>query len=83
MQVWYTILHGQCVSSLTSSKAAIAQSRLVLDVGSNFGYYSLYAAAHGCRWAIRGIRPSRMHIAPFHQCYPLKLASISQSMMLP
>ena len=65
MQVWYTILHGQCVSSLTSSKAATAQSRLVLDVGSNFGYYSLYAAAHGCRWAIRGIRPSSMHISTF------------------
>ncbi len=52
MQVWYTILHEQCIPSLISSTTALGQSRLVLDVGSNFGYYSLYAAAHGCRWAI-------------------------------
>lgn len=50
LQVWYTILKGQCVPAVRQSTAPLLpQHGLVLDVGSNFGYYALYAAAHGCR----------------------------------
>ena len=45
-----TILKGQCVPAARQSTAPLLpQHGLVLDVGSNFGYYALYAAAHGCR----------------------------------
>ena len=50
LQVWYSILKGQCVPAVAQSTAPLLpQHGLVLDVGSNFGYYALYAAAHGCR----------------------------------
>ena len=34
---------------------AAVKRRLVADVGANFGYYSLYAAAHGCRYIVRSL----------------------------
>ena len=34
---------------------AAVKRRLVADVGANFGYYSLYAAAHGCRYFVRSL----------------------------
>ncbi|EIE24267.1 hypothetical protein COCSUDRAFT_65824 [Coccomyxa subellipsoidea C-169] len=58
-QVWYTRLNGQCVEKgggsghpgkgAERSVSGRAGRRLVVDIGANFGYYSLYAAAHGCR----------------------------------
>lgn len=41
-QVWYFRLKDQCVK-------ADGSRRLVVDVGANFGWYSLFAAAMGCR----------------------------------
>lgn len=41
-QVWYHRLKGQCVRGDGSRG-------LVVDVGGNFGWYSLFAAAMGCR----------------------------------
>ena len=42
-QIWWTVLrNGGCLRPDDSRG-------LVLDVGANFGYYALYAAAHGCR----------------------------------
>lgn len=41
-QIFRDVLRGSCVRS-DGSRA------LVLDVGANFGYYSLYAAKMGCR----------------------------------
>ncbi|KAK9906760.1 hypothetical protein WJX75_007525 [Coccomyxa subellipsoidea] len=64
-QVWHTRLNGSCLEKgdglLGSRKpgqpgkgaerigSGKAGRRLVVDIGANFGYYSLYAAAHGCR----------------------------------
>ncbi len=68
-QVWYTILHGQCMSSSKDGPHSALHSRLVLDIGSNFGYYSLYAAAHGCRClASFKVSAHASHIStPVHQ----------------
>lgn len=68
MQVWHTRLNGSCLEKgdglLGSRKpgqpgkgaerigSGKAGRRLVVDIGANFGYYSLYAAAHGCRFYI-------------------------------
>ncbi|KAK9818128.1 hypothetical protein WJX72_007587 [[Myrmecia] bisecta] len=41
-QIWYKQLHGRCV------RPGAARS-LVLDIGANFGWYSLFAASLGCR----------------------------------
>ncbi len=41
-QVWYWQLKGRCLRP-DGSRA------LVVDVGANFGWYSLFAAAMGCR----------------------------------
>ena len=64
LQVWYTRLKGHCLEDGGSSPHGIPGQpdnkvdhgqfgndgrRLVVDIGANFGYYSLYAAAHGCR----------------------------------
>ena len=61
-QVWYTILKQGCTETIRDAPRpgvpekgrqqqadSAVQRRLVADVGANFGYYSLYAAAHGCR----------------------------------
>jgi hypothetical protein len=37
------VLEGKCVDASTGDR------RLVLDVGSNFGYFTVYAALMGCR----------------------------------
>ena len=42
-QVWYFRLKDQCIK-------ADGSRGLVVDVGGNFGWYSLFAAAMGCRW---------------------------------
>ena len=48
-QIWWTVLrNGGCLRPDDSRG-------LVLDVGANFGYYALYAAAHGCRYAPLGL----------------------------
>ncbi len=41
-QVFHNVLKSSCVR-------ADGKRNLVLDVGANFGYYSLYAASMGCR----------------------------------
>jgi hypothetical protein len=41
-QVWYFRLKNQCIKPDGSRG-------LVVDVGGNFGWYSLFAAAMGCR----------------------------------
>ena len=64
VQVWYTLLSGKCVEvereqpmpgipekGRQQQPEQHLHRRLVADVGANFGYYSLYAAAHGCRRA--------------------------------
>lgn len=45
LQVFFAALRGRCNASAPGS------SGLVLDVGANMGWYSLLAAAMGCRWA--------------------------------
>ena len=66
-QVWYTILSQGCTEAIKGElrpgvpekgrqpqpDEAAVMRRLVADVGANFGYYSLYAAAHGCRYGLR------------------------------
>lgn len=65
LQVWYTLLSQQCKVSVPApfqpgvpekgvqqARPATAHRGLVVDVGANFGYYSLYAAAHGCRYLV-------------------------------
>lgn len=42
--VWHKVLREAC-----GKAGAGGQPPLVLDVGANFGYYSLFAAAMGCR----------------------------------
>ncbi len=67
-QVWYTILSQGCTEALREpprpgvpekgrqqQAGAAVKRRLVADVGANFGYYSLYAAAHGCRYIVRSL----------------------------
>jgi hypothetical protein len=52
VQVWYSRLSGRCLLAGDGQSGAQTQHssrRLVVDIGANFGYYSLYAAAHGCR----------------------------------
>ena len=44
-QMWYLALRDKCVQP--GGKRA-----LVLDVGANFGWYSIYAAMLGCRYAL-------------------------------
>ena len=57
-QIFRDVLRGSCIRS-DGSRA------LVLDVGANFGYYSLYAAKLGCRQVgtqclpIRALYPKR------------------------
>jgi hypothetical protein len=65
-QVWYTLLSGKCTEVVREQpllgvpekgrqaprEPQRVRRRLVADVGANFGYYSLYAAAHGCRRAL-------------------------------
>ncbi|CAL8462169.1 g1700 [Coccomyxa elongata] len=63
-QVWYTRLKGRCsedegispgaspgqpAKGVERGRSGDTGKRLVVDIGANFGYYSLYAAAHGCR----------------------------------
>ena len=50
MQVWYTRLKDVCAAAADAKGKR--PPRLVADVGANFGYYSLYAAAMGCRCAL-------------------------------
>ena len=65
VQVWYTLLSGKCVEAVREpmlpgipekgrqhAPEQALRRQLVVDVGANFGYYSLYAAAHGCRSAV-------------------------------
>ncbi|EFN60043.1 hypothetical protein CHLNCDRAFT_133271 [Chlorella variabilis] len=40
--IWHNLLKGECIDQED-------QRRLVVDVGANFGYYSLLAASMGCR----------------------------------
>lgn len=42
LQMWHKVLEGKC-------KRSDGSPELVLDIGANFGYYSFYAASHGCR----------------------------------
>lgn len=42
VQAWYKTLKDKC-------KTSDGKQGLVLDVGANFGYYTFYAAQHGCR----------------------------------
>lgn len=66
LQVWYTRLKGRCSEDASNSAETTfgqpakgvehgwsgdTEKRLVVDIGANFGYYSLYAAAHGCRFS--------------------------------
>lgn len=41
-QMWYLALRDKCIQPG-------GQRALVLDVGANFGWYSIYAAMLGCR----------------------------------
>ncbi len=42
-KIFETILKNECVDPSTGRR------RLVLDVGANFGYFTVYAAMMGCR----------------------------------
>ena len=44
-QMWYQALRGSCIKPDGSPA-------LVVDVGANFGWYSVYAATLGCRCAV-------------------------------
>ena len=46
LQVWWSVLgrNGGC-------RIKDGSRGLVLDIGSNFGYYAIYSAAIGCRYA--------------------------------
>lgn len=44
-QMWYLALKDHCVQP-------DGQRALVLDVGANFGWYSIYAAKLGCRYRL-------------------------------
>lgn len=52
-QVWYYRLKDQCIKPDGSR-------RLVVDVGANFGWYSLFAAAMGCRCGASPAAPALM-----------------------
>lgn len=47
-QMWSLALKDHCIRH--DGKRA-----LVLDVGANFGWYSMYAAKLGCRYALHGL----------------------------
>jgi hypothetical protein len=42
-KIFQTVLKNECVDKNTGRR------RLVLDVGANFGYFTVYAAMMGCR----------------------------------
>lgn len=48
-QIFYEVLRKGCIRP-DGSRA------LVLDVGANFGYFSVYAALLGCRYAQSGVQ---------------------------
>ena len=48
-QMWFLALKDHCIQQ--DGKRA-----LVLDVGANFGWYSMYAAKLGCRSALHGVK---------------------------
>ncbi len=67
MQVWYTRLKDACAAAADAKGKR--PPRLVVDVGANFGYYSLYAAAMGCRCALQDPPPHLPWAVFFYFCF--------------
>ena len=67
-QMWYLALRDKCVQPG-------AKRALVLDVGANFGWYSIYAAMLGCRYALHAITDTQdivlyhLDTAPWRLCF--------------